>query len=249
MPINVLNQNVSAEPTATVGDTVDASGPIKDRRITREDVPDEWEEPIFEAENFIIEGPASVEIVDRSGQQIQMGAVEDALDRFLESTREPGIISVEHDDVPVGVPTWNWTTDAGEMYETVVDDTEFTLVANIGNETTKSKMARLRCLSGDYGGYSVTVFSNQEHQKPDGTRVTVDCDLHAVTLGSEEKVMNPAADFDVVDFKYGGQLGAMVAQRLRRRRSAAGAIEQKLATDGTDSEPSLAEAMRDALSE
>jgi len=253
MSINVLNQSVSGEPTPTVGDTVDPSGPIRDRRITREDVPDEWAEAIFDAENFIIEGPASVEIVDRSGQQIQMGAVEDALDRFLESTREPGIISVEHDDVPVGVPAWQWTTDAGQTYETVVDDTEFTLVANIGNETTKSKMARLRCLSGDYGGYSVTVFSNQEHRKPDGTRVTVDCDLHAVTLGSEERVMNPAADFDVVDFKYGGALAATIAQRLRRRRSVAGRVEQRLATSQGDSDDddssSLVSAVQDALDE
>jgi len=236
MPIQVVNQSVSRTSAPNVGEQVDPDGPIKDRRLTRDDVPDEWVEPIFEAKNFIIEGPASVEIVDRSGQQIQMEAVADALGRFMESEREPGIISVEHDDVPIGVPAWEWVTDEGERYETTVDDEEFTLVSNLGNETTKSKMARARCLNGDYGGYSVTVFSNQEHQKPDGTRVTVDCDLHAVTLGSEEKVMNPAADFDVVDFKAGGHLQAAIRRRLRRRRSLTGRVEQKLQRDGTPSE-------------
>jgi hypothetical protein len=235
MPIQVLNQQVSSQPTANVGDTVDASGPIKDRRLTREDVPEEWEEPIFDAENFIIEGPASVEIVDRTGQQVQMEAVEDALGRYMESEREPGIISDKHDDVPIGVPLWEWVTDNGTMYETDVTGSEFTLVANLGNETTMSKKARARCLTGDYGGYSVTVYSNREHQKPDGTRVTVDCDLHAVTLGDEELVMNPAADFDVVDFKYGAHLEAAIQRRLRRRRSLVGQVEQKLGTgDGTE---------------
>jgi hypothetical protein len=228
MPIQVVNQSVAQTDAPNVGEHVDPNGPVKDRRITRDDVPDAWEEPIFDAENFIIEGPASVEIVDRSGQQIQMDAVADALERYLESQREPGIISVEHDDVPVGVPVWEWKTDEGQRYETTVTDDEFTLVANLGNETTKSKMARAHCLNGDYGGYSVTVFSNQEHRRPDGTRVTVDCDLHATTLGSEEKVMNPAADFDVVDFKAGSHLQASIRRQLRRRNSLVGRIEREL---------------------
>lgn len=229
MPLQVVNQSVSQDAHASIGDTVSPSGPVRDRRLTREDVPDEWEYPIFDAKNFIIEGPASVEIVDRSGQQIQMEAIADALDRYMGSEREPGIISDRHDDVPVGIPVEQWVTDGGDVYETTVSETEFTLVANIGNETTMGKLARLRCLTGDYGGYSVTVYSNQEHRRPDGTRVTVDCDLHAVTLGDEELVMNPAADFDVVDFKHGGVLEAAITRRLRRRRSLAGRVEQKMA--------------------
>ena len=220
MSIQVVNQKTAK--------TAEAVGPLRDRRITRDDVPDEWEYPVFEAQNFIIEGPASVEIVDRTGQQIQMSAVDEALDRYMESEREPGIISVKHDDVPVGVPIWDWTTDDGHRYETRVEDDEFRLVANIGNETTKGKIARLRCLSGDYGGYSVTVYSNEEHETPDGTRVTVDCDLHAVTLGDSEQLMNPAADFDVVDFKHGRQLTASIRRRLQRRNSLRGKVERAL---------------------
>lgn len=234
MPIQVVNQSAARADAPNVGEHVDPSGPIKDRRITREDVPDDWEEPIFDADNFLIEGPASVEIVDRSGQQIQMDAVADALERYMESEREPGIISVQHDDVPVGVPVWEWTTDDGIRYETRVTDDEFTLVANLGNETTKSKLARAKCLNGNYDGYSVTVYSNQEHRQPDGTRVTVDCDLHAVTLGNEQQLMNPAADFDVVDFKAGGRLAAAIQRRLRRRRSLTGRVEQKLAETDTN---------------
>lgn len=249
MPIQVLNHSVSQTSDSNVGESVDPSGPVRDRRLTRDDVPEEWEFPIFEAENFIIEGPASVEIVDRSGQQIQMDAVEDALERYMESDREPGIISDKHDDVPVGIPVWDWTTDDGERYETRVTDDEFTLVANIGNETTMSKLARLRCLTGDYGGYSVTVYSNREHRRPDGTRVTVDCDLHAVTLGDEDLVMNPAADFDVVDFKHGDVLEAAIQRRLRRRQSPVGQIEQKLTESADDVDEDTATDLEGALLE
>lgn len=237
MALQVVNQST--------GDVAEPIGPLEDRRITREDVPTEWEFPVFDAEDFIIEGPASVEIVDRTGQQIQMDAVAAALERFMESSREPGIISVKHDDVPVGVPVWSWESEDVPRYETKVADDEFRLVANIGNETTKSKLARLRCLSGEYGGYSVTVYSNQEHEAPDGTRVTVGCDLHAVTLGDSDLVMNPAADFDVVDFKHGGILAAEIEQRLRRRRSLRGRVEQKLATGGSG--PGLSDAIRERL--
>jgi hypothetical protein len=139
MPIQVLNQNVSqgAGAQSNVGERADPSGPVRDRRLTRDDVPDEWENPIFEADDFIIEGPASVEIVDRSGQQIQMDAVEAALERYMTSEREPGIISDKHEDVPVGIPVWDWVTDDGEIYETTVTDDEFALVANISAQTAR----------------------------------------------------------------------------------------------------------------
>ncbi|RDZ61360.1 hypothetical protein C5B90_18980 [Haloferax sp. Atlit-12N] len=251
MSIQVLNHpDAGVDAKAMVGESIsDTSGRVRNRRLTREDVPDEWEQPIFDAEDFIIEGPASVEIVDRSGQQIQMDAVRDALDRFMLSDREPGIISDKHDDVPVGVPLWDWTTDDGQRYQTVVDGDTFQLVANLGNETTMSKLARLRCLNGDYGGYSITVYSNQEVAKPDGARVTTECDLHAVTIGHEDLVMNPAADFDVVDFKHGDVLEASLCRRLRRRDSLTGRVEQKLRGDpkAGDEDNSLAASLLDHL--
>ncbi|ELZ96049.1 hypothetical protein C440_05647 [Haloferax mucosum ATCC BAA-1512] len=252
MSIQVLNHpDAGVDAKAAVGQSItDTSGQVRDRRLTREDVPNEWHHPVFEADDFIIEGPASVEIVDRSGQQIQMEAVREALDRFMLSEREPGIISDKHDDVPVGVPLWDWTTDDGQRYETVVEGDRFQLVSNLGNETTMSKLARLRCLNGDYGGYSITVYSNEEVAKPDGTCVTTNCDLHAVTIGHEDLVMNPAADFDVVDFKHGGILEASIRRRLRRRDSMTGRVEQKLRDSSSSSsqgDDSLAASLLDRL--
>lgn len=214
MTLEVRNHNVPDADFEPPGTSEDLKQ-LRDRTITREDVPEEWHEAVFESDDFIIEGPASVEIVDRTGQEIKMEALEAALERFMHSDEAPGIISLEHKDVPVGVPLWDWNTDGGEHYETTVRGDEFTLVSNIANDTEKAKEARLRALNEDLDGYSVTVFSKKEGTRDsDGARVTVECDLHSVTLGEDSKLMNPEADFDVVDHKWGSTLGTTVKSAL-----------------------------------
>lgn len=173
---------------------------VTDRTIERDDVPDKWEFAVFDAEDFVIHGPASVQQVDRQGQQIQMDALGDAIDRYFESREAPGIISLEHKDVPIGVPIREWTFDDGSTVRSHIDGDVMYLVGNIANDTEKAKEARYRALTGDLDGYSVTVYSKEEGMV-DGTRVTTACDLHAVTLGSDEKIVNPDAQFEVVDYK------------------------------------------------
>lgn len=174
----------------------------KTRKITREMVPDEYEAAVFDHEDFIIYGPASVEIKDKENQEIKMEALESDLHRYMTSEDEPGTISYKHNDVNVGVPIWEWTTDNGETYETGIEGDTFYLCANIGNETEKAKECRLRSLMGDLDGYSVTVFSTEEGTRAsDGARVTTECDLHSVTLGAEDLIVNPEAGYEVVDSK------------------------------------------------
>ena len=222
---------------------------INDRTLSRDDVPDEWEYPVFDAETFVIYGPASVEVVDRKGQEVSMDAFTGmsrselqqderveisemdlsgradqfvpALDRFMESELAPGIISKEHDDIPVGRPVWEYTTDEGQTYRTEVKDNTFWLCAKLAKDTEKAKECRLRALDGSYDGYSVTIFSKYETTRPtDGARLTLDADLHAVTLGSSEITVNQEAGFEPVDWKLGVGLGdeltARVNQKLRQ---------------------------------
>lgn len=129
-----------------------------------------------------------------------MDALGDAIDRYFESREAPGIISLEHKDVPIGVPIREWTFDDGSTVRSHIDGDVMYLVGNIANDTEKAKEARYRALTGDLDGYSVTVYSKEEGMV-DGTRVTTACDLHAVTLGSDEKIVNPDAQFEVVDYK------------------------------------------------
>jgi len=173
---------------------------IQKNTITREDVPDEWEEPVFDADDFILYGPASVEQVDKEGQEIRMEALDGALDRYFESEEAPGIISMKHNDVPVGVPARQWTTDENVLRSEVRGDRMY-LVANLANDTEKAKEARLRALNGTFDGYSVTVYSKEYGRDEDGNKITTKCDLHAVTLGSDDQIVNPDATFDVVDYK------------------------------------------------
>lgn len=218
---------------------------INDRTLSRDDVPDEWEYPVFDAETFVIYGPASVEVVDRKGQEVSMDAftgmsreelVNDdrveineldlsdrgdqftsALDRFMGSELAPGIISKEHDDIPVGVPVWDYTTDEGQTYKTEVKDGTFWLCAKLAKDTEKAKECRLRALDGSYDGYSVTIFSKYETTRPtDGARLTLDADLHAVTLGSSEITVNQEAGFEPVDWKL-MNLSDQLRERMQQR--------------------------------
>lgn len=245
----------------------DAEVDINDRTLSRADVPEEWHYPVFEAETFVIHGPASVEVVDRKGQEVKMDALRgksreelladdrvtvremdlsergdafgSALERFMESELAPGIISKEHNDIPVGRPVWEYQTDDGETYETAIRGDTLYLTAKLANDTEKAKECRLRALDGSYDGYSVTIFSKYETTRPtDGARVTLDADLHAVTLGSSEITVNQEAAFEPVDWKFGVDLQAELAAAMQRKLRAGdpltAQVQQKLAADATD---------------
>jgi predicted transcriptional regulator len=248
---------VSHDPDPELAADID----IDDRTLSREAIPEEWHYPVFEAETFVIHGPASVEVVDRKGQEVKMeaftglspaelraddrvtvsemdlaergDAFESALDRFMNSDLAPGIVSKEHDDIPVGVPVWEYTTDEGETFRTEVRDDTFYLTAKLANDTEKAKECRLRALDGSYDGYSVTIFSKYEHtRESDGARVTLDADLHAVTLGNQSITVNQEASFEPVDWKYGidirGEVGAQLRRKFRQRDGVREAIRRRL---------------------
>lgn len=211
--IEVKNHNV--------GDVDFKLANVKSRKIERHQIPDEYEEAVFDADDFIIYGPASVEIVDRSGQEIKMEAIEEDLDRFMESEN---LISLKHDDVKVGEPVWEYDGN-----ETGVEGDTFYLCANIGNDTEKKKQARLQALRGDLDGYSITVYSTEEGtRESDGARITNQCDIHSVTLGAGDLLMNPEAGFNVVDYKSGLKTGILKRLNPSSRDRLRETIDQKM---------------------
>jgi len=176
-----------------------------------------------EADEFYVYGKASVEQWDDDEPPtlIQMDALEQALDRYFSSETAPGIISRHHQDIPVGTPVRSFefseaTTleidgetyefEAGDEVRTHVQDAdgdgrpELWLAANIDGETEMGKKTRVLAAQGDLNGFSVTVHRNQDETTQEGRLVT-DCDLHAVTIGSDEQIKNPGSEFDVADFK------------------------------------------------
>ncbi|WP_220620671.1 hypothetical protein [Haloarcula rubra] len=219
---------------SVAADDLDAPGPLRSsitkegsNEIDVESLPEEYQAAI-EADDFLVYGKASIEQYDRSDDpiKIEMEALEDALDRFFESQEAPGIISLYHDDIPVGVPVREHVLDedtvihlespngeperyefeAGEKLTTHVEDgdgdgrPEMWLLSNLAGDSEMAKEVRIRALQNELNGYSVTIHRNRDEQTDDGRLVT-QCDLHAVTLGTSEIVKNAGSTFGVAEYQ------------------------------------------------
>lgn len=192
-------------------------------KLDVDELPDEIREAV-EADDFIIYGKASIEQYDRDDvpTKLNMDAMADALDRFFGSDDAPGIISLEHQDIPVGRPVREHTLDsdtvidlpndgeyefeAGETLRTEIREAdgdgrpEFWLVARLANDSDIARRTRLRALNGDLDGFSVT-FKRNDDEPTQGGREVHELDLHAVTLGTDEQIKNPGSNWDVAEFK------------------------------------------------
>jgi hypothetical protein len=154
-----------------------------------------------------------------------MDALEGALDRYFDSETAPGIISRHHQDIPVGRPvrSFEFEDDTtleidGDQYEfregdevtSHVEDAdgdgrpELWLAANIDNETQMGKKTRVLAAQGDLNGFSVTVHRNKDELTQEGRYVT-DCDLHAVTIGTDDQIKNEGSEFDVASVSSAAQ--------------------------------------------
>ena len=199
-----------------------AAGSTEDNTIDFEALPAQFKEAL-NADDFVIYGKASIEQYDTDDipTMIEMDALEDALGRFFSSKTAPGIISVGHQDIPIGVPLESYTLDeprtiqvgdesyefdAGDELTAHVEDAdddgrpELWLPSNIDGDTEMGKRMRLQALTGRLNGYSVTVRRNKAEGTDEGRRIT-ECDLHAVTVGTDEQIKNKGSEFDVAEFK------------------------------------------------
>lgn len=218
-------------PTPAAPDGLDADAITKadSNEIDVDALPPEFQQAL-EAEEFILYGRANIEQYNRNPDRplkIEAQALEDALDRYFQSEGAPGVISVNHDDIPIGVPKREheleepatielegpdgdretYEFEAGDTLRTHVGDSdrdgqpEMWLVSNLANDTEMARHARLRALQGDLDGYSVTIHRNRDVETEDGGLVVKACDLHAVTLGGADTIMNPGSTFGVAEYQ------------------------------------------------
>jgi len=207
-----LDQNAIAAKSATVsGDLAPVYAKADPSALDEETV-----EQALEADEMILYGKANIEHQDTDGDVLDMETLERSLDRFFESEKAPGIISIGHDDVPVGIPKRSHTLDedttievdgetyefeAGETIETHAEDNdgdgrpELWLVADLAKDNDIARRTRLKALSGELNGFSVTVSKGESGVK-DEVRA-----LHAVTIGTDEQIKNKGSEFDVAEFK------------------------------------------------
>lgn len=178
---------------------------------------------IFKAgDDFIVWGPASVEIVDKEGDRIQASALQNALPQLLKRAR----LSLEHSDQIVGRILENFKTDkpvevevAGHSFtrkEFPTDVLELDgmepalyVAGEIFNDTRQSREARKKIEDGTYDSYSISgeaLVTRKKIQDGEAYNDIVDMDLSAVTICEEG--MNQKAEFGVVSDSADGEVEA-----------------------------------------
>lgn len=164
------------------------------------------------ADDFVIWGPASIEVVDKERDRIKAEALEDALPQLLKRKR----LSYEHSDQIVGDILERFETEepvevevAGNTYKRDEFPTDVLkldglkpglfVAGNVYNDSQKSQEVRKQIEEGEVDSYSISGEAVvTEMAVKDGQTFTdiLKLDLSAVTLCREG--MNQKAEFAVV---------------------------------------------------
>lgn len=206
-------------------------------------------------DDFVVWGPASVEVVDKENDRITAKALEGALPQLLKRSR----LSYEHSDQIVGDILKSFETEEsqtvkvnGNSYERSEFPTDVMkldgmepalyVAGNIYNDTQKAQEVRKQISNGEVDSYSISgeaVVS--EMAVKDGRTFTdiTKLDLSAVTLCREG--MNQKAKFDVVR-KDGDGLDPQRAASLAKSK-----IKDKTMSNGDNGDDSDVQKFVDAL--
>lgn len=178
-------------------------------------------------DDFVIWGPASVEIVDKEGDKITADALDDALPQLLRRAR----LSLDHSDQIVGQILQEFKTEQpitveidGNSYEKQDFKTEVKSIndsppalyvaGEIYNDTRQSKRARERVEEGELDSYSISGEALVTRKKVEDGVVyddVVDMDLSAVTLCEEG--MNQGAKYARVDGEVSSKETASISEK------------------------------------
>jgi hypothetical protein len=168
---------------------------------------------VFKADDeFIIWGPASVEVVDKEGDLIKADALSEALPQLLKRAR----LSLEHSDQLVGKILESF--DAGESVKVSVDGDVFErsefptdvmeldgyepalyVAGKVWNDSRQARETRRKIENGEIDSYSISgeaLVTRTKIDDGDAYDQIVDMDLSAVTLCEEG--MNQKSKFGTV---------------------------------------------------
>lgn len=189
---------------------------------------------VFKADDeFVIWGPASVEIVDKEGDKIKADALDNALPQLLKRAR----LSLEHSDQIVGRILERFETEDpvtveinGQTYERSefptdvldLDDGQppaLYVAGEVFSDSQQSKRARERIQDGELDSYSISGEALVTRKKVEDGIVyddIVDMDLSAVTLceeGMNQGAKYARVDAEVSDKELAGEASGDVSKR------------------------------------
>ena len=149
--------------------------------------------------DLVVAGYASVELVDKQGDLITQGALNDAFGNFMKSDRFRNV-QLAHSNIQVGEVIDSYVDNNGRMWKSEVDDTGMFVVVKLRNDIEKAREVAAEIRKGNLRGFSIggQAFKRvrrSDFEKGDYQEISK-MELHEITIC--EKGINPEAQFRIL---------------------------------------------------
>jgi len=154
---------------------------------------------ILKSEDLVIGGYASIEVVDKQNDLITLSALQEAVEKYMESKKFRNVMS-NHSNVQVGEVIESYRDKHGLVHKTAVDDVGFYVVIKLRDDIEKAKEISRGIRKGTLRSFSIGGQALSKRKKNNdelGQYNEIDkLELHEVTIC--EKGINPEAKFDIL---------------------------------------------------
>jgi HK97 family phage prohead protease len=154
---------------------------------------------ILKSDDLVIGGYASIEIVDKQNDLITLKALEEAVNKYMETPKYRNVMS-NHSNVQVGDVIEKHRDKNGNLHRTQVDDVGFYVVIKLRDDIEKAKEISRGIRKGTLRSFSIGGQALSKRKKSNeelGEYNEIDkLELHEVTIC--EKGINPEAKFDIL---------------------------------------------------
>ncbi len=151
------------------------------------------------ANDLIVAGYASVEVVDKQGDVITKEALKHAFRKFMENPSYRNV-QLAHSNIQIGDVVPNYTDNEGRLWKSEVDDVGMFVVVQLRNDIEKAKEVSAEIRKGVLRGFSIGGQAFKRVRKSDAKRGDYQeiskLELHEITIC--EKGINPEATFSIL---------------------------------------------------
>ena len=150
-------------------------------------------------EDLIVAGYASVELVDKQGDLITTGALNEAFRKFMDNSQCRNV-QLAHSNIQVGEVVPEYTDSSGRVWKSEVDDSGMFVVIRLRNDIEKAREVASEVRKGNLKSFSIGGQAFERVSKSSKERGSYReirrMELHEVTIC--EKGINPEAQFRIL---------------------------------------------------
>lgn len=150
-------------------------------------------------DDLIVAGYASVELVDKQGDLITTGALNEAFHKFMDNAQCRNV-QLAHSNIQVGEVVPEYTDSSGRLWKSEVDDSGMFVVIRLRNDIEKAREVASEVRKGNLKSFSIGGQAFERVSKSSKERGSYReirrMELHEVTIC--EKGINPEAQFRIL---------------------------------------------------